>query len=152
VARAELLDPMADALRRLGLVRAVVVHGHGGLDEASLSGPNELRLVENGEMRTEFVDPWELGLSRAGADELKGGDVATNARILEQVLRGQGSNAQRDVVALNTALVLWAAGQSASVAEGLERSAEALASGTPWARLDMLREALAAPSMGDAGG
>jgi anthranilate phosphoribosyltransferase len=152
VARTELLDPMADALRRLGLVRAVVVHGHGGLDEASLSGPNELRLVENGEVRTEFVDPWELGLTRAGAEELRGGDVATNARILEQVLRGQGSEAQRDVVVLNTALVLWAAGRVESVAEGLGRAAEALDSGAPWRRLDMLRGALAASASGDAGG
>ena len=152
VARPELLDPMADALRRLGLERAVVVHGHGGLDEASLSGPNELRLLEKGEIRTEYLDPWELGLTRAGLEDLRGGDVATNATILEHVLRGDGSDAQRDVVILNAALVLWAAGVVGTLRDGLERAAESLASGAPWRRLDILRAALAAPASGDAAG
>ncbi|NDC15924.1 MAG: anthranilate phosphoribosyltransferase, partial [Synechococcaceae bacterium WB9_2_170] len=62
VARVELLDPMAEALARLGLARAVVVHGPGGLDEASLAGPNDLRLVTAGSVRSELLDPQALGL------------------------------------------------------------------------------------------
>jgi anthranilate phosphoribosyltransferase len=61
VGAAELLDPMAEALARLGVQRAVVVHGHGGLDEASLSGANDLRLVEAGQVRADQLLPASLG-------------------------------------------------------------------------------------------
>ncbi|MCP9883876.1 anthranilate phosphoribosyltransferase [Synechococcus sp. ATX 2A4] len=143
VARADLLDPMADALCRLGLERAVVVHGHGGLDEASLSGPSELRLVEQGQIRSLSLDPTALGLAAAPVEALAGGDVATNQRILAAVLQGEGSSAQRDVVALNTALVLWAAARAESVEDGLAQALAALAGPAPWQRLEGLRAALA---------
>ena len=87
VARPDLLDPMAEALRRLGQRRAVVVHGHGGLDEATLSGPSELRLLEDGEVRRDWLDPAALGLAPADLEALRGGDVAANRAILEAVLR-----------------------------------------------------------------
>ncbi|MCT0198280.1 anthranilate phosphoribosyltransferase [Synechococcus sp. CS-1325] len=143
VARPGLLEPMAEALNRLGLERAVVVHGHGGLDEASLSGPSELRLVEKGEIRHLQLDPLAMGLAAAPSEALGGGDLETNRRILEAVLRGGGSSAQRDVVALNTALVLWAAGRAATLQEGLDQAQRSLASEAPWQRLLALRQALA---------
>ncbi len=145
VARAELLDPMAEALARLGLERAVVVHGPGGLDEASLVGPNQLRLVTAGVVRSELLDPEALGLERAPIEALAGGDLATNAQILEAVLQGQGTRAQQDVVALNAALVLWAAGRVEAVADGLPLAQQALAQGLGWQKLVALRAALAAP-------
>ncbi|MEN9387143.1 MAG: anthranilate phosphoribosyltransferase, partial [Cyanobacteriota bacterium] len=103
VGAADLLDPMADALARLGLQRAVVVHGHGGLDEASLSGPSQLRLVEAGRVRAEMITPASVGLAEAPMQALAGGELADNQAILEAVLQGRGTAAQRDVVALNAA-------------------------------------------------
>ncbi|MBD2423288.1 anthranilate phosphoribosyltransferase [Cyanobium sp. FACHB-13342] len=148
VAREDLLDPMAEALARLGLRRAVVVHGHGGLDEASLAGVNALRLVEAGSVRADQLDPETLGLQRAPIDALAGGDLSTNRSILEAVLQGRGSQAQADVVALNAALVLWAAGLADSVAEGLVQARQALASGQAWSALERLRAALPTPAAG----
>ncbi|MFM8603927.1 MAG: anthranilate phosphoribosyltransferase [Cyanobium sp.] len=142
VARPDQLDPMAEALALLGPGRAVVVHGHGGLDEATLSGPSQLRLVERGAVRHDLLDPEALGLEPAPLPALIGGDLATNRLILEAVLQGGGSRAQREVVALNTALVLWAAGRAASPAEALPQALEALAAGQPWQRLERLRAAL----------
>jgi len=142
VARPDLLDPMAEALRRLGQERAIVVHGHGGLDEASLSGPSELRLLENGEIRREVLDPAALGLAEASMQAIAGGDLEDNRRILEQVLQGRGSPAHSDVVALNAALVLWAAGLSDTIAEGLQRSRASLAAAEPWQRLLALKDSL----------
>jgi len=142
VARADLLDPMAEALSRLGMQRAVVVHGHGGLDEATLSGSSELRVLEQGSIRQERLDPLALGLQLAPAEAIAGGDLATNRQILEAVLSGQGSAAQRDVVALNSALVLWVAGRCDGFADGLALAQQALAAGTPWQRLLRLRQAL----------
>jgi anthranilate phosphoribosyltransferase len=142
VARPELLEPMAEALVQLGLERAVVVHGHGGLDEASLSGASELRLVEHGAIRRQLIDPAAMGLELAPLAALAGGDLETNRQILEAVLRGGGSAPQRDVVALNTALVLWAAGGTPSLQEGVVQARARLASGAGWQRLLSLRQAL----------
>jgi anthranilate phosphoribosyltransferase len=134
---------MADALARLGVERAVVVHGHGGLDEASLGGPSSLRLIEAGAVRSAVVEPEPLGLTAAPLAALVGGDVATNRAILEAVLQGRANAAQRDVVALNAALVLWAAGQVETVAEGVPLALQAMASGAAWQRFEALRQALA---------
>ncbi len=148
VARPELLDPMADALARLGLRRAVVVHGAGGLDEASLQGSNQLRLVEGGSVRAETLDPLSLGLEPADNAALAGGDLATNRAILEAVLQGRGTAPQQAVVTLNAALVLWAAGVVDSIAAGCTQAAAALADGRAWGRLEALRTALPAPAGG----
>ena len=148
VARPELLDPMAEALARLGLERAVVVHGHGGLDEASLSGVNELRLVDHGTIRSESLDPASLGLTPAPLSALAGGDLQTNARCLEAVLRGEGPEPHTEVVALNTALVLWAARSCDDLADGLSAARRVLAEGEPWRRLQALAAALPQPAAG----
>ena len=143
VAKKDLLDPMAGALQRLGLERAVVVHGAGGLDEASLAGPNDLRFIEAGAIRSLQLSPDELGLATADLEALTGGDLDCNQTILQQVLQGRGKPAQRDVVALNTALVLWAAGIDKDLSSAAARAAEALDQGLPWTRLEVLRQHLA---------
>ncbi len=148
VARPELLDPMAQALAQLGLSRAVVVHGEGGLDEASLAGVNQLRLVEHGQVHSQSLEPVSLGLAHAPVEALQGGDLSRNRDILEAVLQGRGTQAQADVVALNTALVLWAAGVASSVAEGVEQSTAALENAAGWQRLESLRAVLSAPPDG----
>ena len=143
VAKKDLLDPMAGALQRLGLERAVVVHGAGGLDEASLAGPNDLRFIEAGAIRSLQLSPDELGLATADLEALKGGDLDCNQTILQQVLQGRGKPAQRDVVALNTALVLWAAGIDTDLSSAAARAAESLDQVLPWTRLEALRQHLA---------
>ena len=148
VARPDLLDPMADALARLGQGRAVVVHGHGGLDEATLSGPSELRLLEGGTVRREMLDPRALGLEPAPMAAIGGGDLEQNRQLLSAVLQGKGDQARTDVVALNTALVLWTSGLAPSIAEALPRALDCLNSGLPWQRVEALRAALASPAAG----
>ncbi len=143
VAKAELLDPMANALKELGLTKAVVVHGAGGLDEASLDGPNEIRLLENGKVTTNTIDAKEMGLSRAPIYALKGGDLSVNQNILVSVLKGEGTDPQRDVVALNTSLVLWAAGLEKDISSGLTTALNCLEGGLPWQKLEDLKTALA---------
>ena len=142
VAKKELLDPMAEALRGIGLKRAVVVHGAGGLDEASLEGPNSIRLLNNGEISSFMIDPSEYGLSSASLNELKGGDLEINKEILVSTLQGKGSQAQRDVVALNTALVLWAAQLNDDLQLGLHNAIDSLNNGKPWEQFKKLKLAL----------
>ena len=143
VARADLLDPMAGALHQLRLDRAVVVHGAGGLDEASLAGANELRMVEAGQpIATRSVSPDDLGLAAAPLEALRGGDLADNQRILENVLKGQATVAQMDVVAFNTALVLWVAGVELDLKTAARRASDTLREGLPWQKLQGLQRAL----------
>jgi anthranilate phosphoribosyltransferase len=142
VAKLELLDPMAEALQQLGLKRAVVVHGAGGLDEASLEGPNQVRILENGTVRSDCLSASDFGLTPAPLESLRGGDLQTNQQILEAVLRGEAPEAHRDAVALNTALVLWAAGVESDLTEGVKQALRSLAEGQPWHRLVSLRDAL----------
>jgi anthranilate phosphoribosyltransferase len=143
VARADLLDPMAGALHQLRLDRAVVVHGAGGLDEASLAGANELRMVEAGQpIATRSVSPEDLGLAAAPLEALRGGDLADNQRILENVLKGQATAAQMDVVAFNTALVLWVAGVELDLKTAARRASDTLREGLPWQKLQGLQRAL----------
>ncbi len=142
VAKAELLDPMAFALQSLGLHRAVVVHGAGGLDEASLDGENSLRLIQDGVVRQSNVDPKEMGLTNSSIQSLKGGDLCTNRQILISVLQGKGTQAQTEVVALNTALVLWAAGISDELVDGVTVALSAMKEGKPWQKLLDLKNAL----------
>ena len=146
VAREDLLDPMAEALLRLGQRRAVVVHGCGGLDEATLAGPSPMRLLRDGVIQQEWLDPAALGLAVAPLEALAGGGLEENRAILEAVLQGAGTGPQRDVVALNGALVLWAAGLEDTIAAGLDRARSSLASGAPWQRLLALRDALGEPA------
>jgi anthranilate phosphoribosyltransferase len=134
---------MAGALQRLGLSRGVVVHGHGGLDEASLSGSNELVLIEGGAQRSLSLDPVDLGLTSAPLAALAGGDLECNQRLLQALLAGEGSLAQREVVALNSALVLWSAGLVEDWSEGIEAALAALACGAPWQMFERLGQALA---------
>ncbi len=142
VASKELLDPVAEALQKLGHKRAVVVHGAGGIDEASLAGVNHLRLLENGLIRELCLDPSDLGLTNSCLDDLRGGGLEVNKQILVAVLQGEGSSAQENVVALNSALVFWAAGIQNDFTKGVQMAKDSLSKGLPWERFEMLQKAL----------
>ncbi len=142
VAKNELLEPMGEALQKLNLKKAVVVHGAGGLDEASLESINQVRFIENGEMRSELLNPIDLGLDQAPVEDLKGGDLETNKQILSAVLQGKGTKAQLHVVALNTALVLWAADVQNDLKVGVIQALNSLREGQPWHLLQQLQAEL----------
>ncbi len=142
VAKAELIDPMANALKLLGLRRAVVVHGSGGLDEASLCGVNEMRLIVDGQVSPATLDPSEIGLTYSSIEALKGGDLLENQIILSSVLKGKGTQPQLEVVALNTSLVLWATGIEEDFKSGVVLALDCLKAGRPWERLEDLKSAL----------
>jgi anthranilate phosphoribosyltransferase len=134
---AALVPVLADALVRLDARRAFVVHGAGGLDELSPAGPNLVCEVDGGSIREYELDPVELGVPRCDPAELRGGDPATNAQALRDVLAGSGGG-HRDAVLLNAAGGIAAAGHAADLREGLEVARETVDSGAAAARLDEL--------------
>ena len=130
-------ERMARVLAARGGERALVVHGHDGLDELTTTTTSSLLELVDGEVRETTVDPGELGLAFVDMGALKGGDAATNASLARAVLAGE-PGPHRDIVALNAAAGLLVAGVAADLADGLARAVEALESGAAAAALDRL--------------
>lgn len=143
VAKADLLDPISIALKGMGLKRAVVVHGAGGLDEASLAGPNQFRFLDKDIIRSESINPNELGLTEISNESLKGDDLKTNSQILRSLLKGEGNKYHKEVVALNTALVLWVSGAEDDLTLGVKRSLDCLNTNKSWLLFKQLKDFLA---------
>lgn len=135
VYNARLVPLVAEAMTYLGVQHGFVVHGEGGLDELSLSGPSLVAAVQSpGQILTYNVSPKELGLTRAPLSALVGGvSAAENAVILQHVLGLDGTTPEtsprRDVVVLNTAAVLVAAGLADSLSAGAAMATESISSG-----------------------
>jgi anthranilate phosphoribosyltransferase len=123
-----LARPMAEALAALGKRAAFVFRGHDGLDELTTTAPSAVFEVRDGEV-TEFeLDPLDLGIERADRDELRGGTVADNVAIANAVLTGE-TGPRSDIVALNAAAALVAAGAAPDLAAGLSMAREVLSTG-----------------------
>jgi anthranilate phosphoribosyltransferase len=119
VADPALLDLVPGALRELGHLRALVVHGEPGMDEVSPIGTTRVaELMDGGQIRTYEVSPASVGLEAAKVEELAGGDPLRNAAIIECVLAGE-KGGTRSAVILNAAAALLAA----DVAESWEDAA-----------------------------
>jgi anthranilate phosphoribosyltransferase len=140
VADPNLLDAIALTLRELGVERALVVHG-SGLDEVALHGPTRAVRLEHGETHELIITPYDAGLLPAPASSLEGGDPQENAERLRTLLSGDGSAAERDMVALNAGALLMTAGRSSHLKHGTALALEALASGSALDRLEAFIEA-----------
>jgi anthranilate phosphoribosyltransferase len=134
---AELVEKLAEALSMLGLRRALVVHGNDGLDEITITGPTRIAEVRDGQVHSYEVTPEEFGLRRATLDDISGGDAACNAGLIREVLAG-GKSARRDVVVLNAAAALVAAGRADHLRDAIPLAAVAIDSGAAAQKLDAL--------------
>ena len=127
VADGAMATKMADVLQRLGVERAIVFHASDGMDELSVASPSTV--IEIDGRRKEYeLDPVELGLSRAPVEAMRGGGPEENARLAREVLGG-AKGPRRDVVLLNAAAALRAAGLAEEWKDGLGLAAEAIDSG-----------------------
>lgn len=118
-----------------GAERALVVYGHDGLDELTITTTSTVHELRDGEVRTYEVDPRSLGLAGGSLGDLRGGDAATNARLAHQVLDGK-PGPQADIVVLNAAAGLVAAGMVDDLAEGVDAARSSLIDGKAVAALD----------------
>jgi anthranilate phosphoribosyltransferase len=132
-----LVEKLAEALRRLGLKRVLVVHGMDGLDEITLARETLVAELRNDRFQTYYVQPEEFGLTRAPLSAIAGGDAKRNAKIIREVLAGKKS-ARRDIVVLNAAAALVAAGKAATIKDGLPLAQQSIDSGAARAKLEAL--------------
>jgi len=135
----DLVERLALALKMLGLHRALVVHGADGLDEISISGSTRIGEVRGEWFRVYEITPEQFGLERAPLGAITGGDLKTNAGIIHEILRGERSP-RRDVVLMNAAAALVAAGRADSLAEAMPLAVQSIDSGAARTKLEKLVE------------
>ena len=134
-----LCTPFAHALDKLGATHAWVVHGDGGLDEASTTGPTQVSALAGGKVSEFTIAPGDIGLKQVAMDSLIGGSAEQNAKSLLEVLDGK-DGPYRDIVVFNAASALVAGGFADDLAQGAARAAGAIESGAARAALSKLVE------------
>jgi anthranilate phosphoribosyltransferase len=133
----DLIDLVAATLAELGVQRAFVVHGAGGLDEISLAGETLIAEVKDGSVRRFTVTPEDFGVSRAPIDSVRGGTAQENAATIRDIFAGK-AGPQRDIVIANAAAALVAAGVGSDFGDGAQLAGAALASGAAKEKLEAL--------------
>lgn len=137
VYRSDMLLMLAAVLQKLGRKRAVLIHGAGGMDEASLAGENHAVLLEDGEIVPFSLLPEDTGLPSYSIEEIKGSGANENAQILLDVLNGI-PGAHRDTVLLNAGLAILANGKAKTIQEGIAIAKESIDSGKAMEKLQFL--------------
>ena len=135
----ELVEKLAEALSMLGLRRALVVHGLDGLDEITITGVTRIAEAREGLVRSYEVEPEEFGMTRGTLQDIAGGNAAENAAIIRAILHGEKSP-RRDVVLLNSAAALVAAGRADHIGAAVPLAAKSIDSGAAAGKLDALEK------------
>ena len=135
----EVMDLVAAALVELGVERAFVVHGAGGLDEISLAGESMVAEVRGGTVRRFLVTPEEFGVARAPLEAIRGGTAEENAALIRRILDDESGPA-RDIVVINAAAALVAAGVADNFLEAAGFASFVISSGAAREKLASLAE------------
>ncbi|OGX27683.1 MAG: anthranilate phosphoribosyltransferase [Omnitrophica WOR_2 bacterium RIFCSPHIGHO2_02_FULL_48_11] len=135
----DLIEPMAHVLKNLGLKRALVVHGSDGLDEITVTGKTFVSEFNGRSVMSYDIDPQELGVKRYSIADIRGGDLKTNVRIINQVFDGM-AGAHRDIVALNAAYALYTAEKVDTINKGIRLAEKSIDSGQAGEKLEQLKE------------
>jgi anthranilate phosphoribosyltransferase len=134
-----LVEPMARVLANLGVKRAMVVHGHDGLDEVSLTTKTTVCEVNDGKVNSFFLDPHQFGFEYCKPEELTGGDPVTNADIARKILSGE-KGPKRDIVLLNSAVCLYMSYNNMTMRECVRLAADTIDSGKAMEQLNKFIE------------
>ncbi len=130
-----LVEPLARVLCNLGIKKAMVVHGHDGLDEISLTTSTTVCEVNNGKLNSFFLDPRQFGFEYCRPQDLMGGDPQENARIAREILSGE-KGPKRDTVLLNSAVCLYMYYDNITLRECVRMAADTIDSGKAMEQLN----------------
>ncbi len=134
----ELTETFAEVLKKLGSRRVLVVHGHDGMDEITLTTTTRCSELKDGRIKTYDIDPAAYFESYCANEELEGGAPADNAKITRGILEGKITGPKRDIVLINSAASLLAANRCADLADGIRQSARSIDSGAALDKLERL--------------
>lgn len=139
VYRKDLVIKVAEILKSLGSQHALIVHSEDGLDEFSISAPNHIAELKNGNISEYIVSPIDVGLPISSLSEVLGGNMLENAQIIKDILLGKIIGPKLDIVLLNSAAGLLVAGAALNFQEAIEIAREAISSGKTAALLTQLQ-------------
>ncbi|MHC4244554.1 MAG: anthranilate phosphoribosyltransferase [Planctomycetota bacterium] len=139
VAEEGLMEMMAEALKMLGTRYAMVVHS-GGLDEISTLTTTKILELKDGQITSKELNPKELGIELADIEDLTVTDAKTSAAVLREILSGKESGPRKDIVILNAAAAIIAAGMADDFASAIKTAAESISTGKASASLEKLIE------------
>jgi len=135
---ADLTEPLAQVLGKLGSKRALVVHGEGNLDELTVTGETKVSELNDGKVINYAINPESLGLKKASIEDLRGGkDSEESADQMIKVLGGE-KGPKRDMVLLNSGAALMASGLCADLKSGIAKAADTIDSGAALEKLEQL--------------
>jgi anthranilate phosphoribosyltransferase len=136
----ELLRLLVEALRELGHVHALVVHGEPGMDEVSPSGATRVAELAGGRITEYQLSPSELGLEPAPEQELAGGTPEDNAALIRSLLSGERTGGALTATLLNAGAAIYVSGRVSSIQEGVGAAARSIDTGAALTKLEALRE------------
>ncbi|SFS49134.1 anthranilate phosphoribosyltransferase [Halostagnicola kamekurae] len=134
----DLVPVLANALARMDIDRALVVHG-AGTDEIAIHGETVAAMVDGSSVETRTFDPVDIGLETHDIGDIAGGTPEANAADLRGIVDGSVTGAKRDVILANAGAAIYAAGEADSLEEGAAIAGDAIDSGDAAAKLDLLR-------------
>ena len=130
-----LVEPLASVLVNLGVKRAMVVHGHDGLDEITLTGSTKICEVNGGIINSYFITPEQFGLACCKIEDLVGGNPKENAKITRKILAGE-KGPKRDIVVLNAAFCLYMGKKNITMRDSIKSIQDTLDSGAAQAKME----------------
>ena len=136
----KLVEPLAKVLSNLGTKRGFTLYGDG-LDEATVCGKTTLCEINNGTFKSFEISPEDVGLKTYPFDDIKGGTPEKNAKITLDILSGKETGAKLDIVLLNSALAIYAAGKADSIKDGVEKARNIISDGLALKKLEEFKSA-----------
>ncbi|MCF7956087.1 MAG: anthranilate phosphoribosyltransferase, partial [Phycisphaerae bacterium] len=137
VADVKLMDKIAEILKRLGIKHAMVVHSEG-LDEISTMSPTKILQLKNGRITSMEIKPEDFSMAIASFEDLKGADAETNARIVRNIIEGKETGPKKDIVVLNAAAAIIAAGLADNFETAIKTADESITTGKAKNALEIL--------------
>lgn len=136
----ELVEPLAQVMAKLGVVRGMVVYGQDKLDEISMSAPTSVCEIRDGWFQSYEITPEQFGYTRCSKEELAGGTPEENAEITKAILRGEERGAKRCAVCLNAGAAIYIAGKAQSMEEGVRMAEKIIDDGSAMKKLEQFIE------------
>ena len=136
----ELVEPLAQVMAKLGVVRGMVVYGQDKLDEISMSAPTSVCEIRDGWFQSYEIAPEQFGYTRCTKEELTGGTPKENAEITRKILSGEDRGAKRCAVCLNAGAAIYIAGKAATMEEGVRMAERLIDEGAAAAKLEQFIE------------
>jgi len=139
VADEKLMSLVADALKLLGVSRAMIVHSEG-MDEISTAGITKIAELKDGQVANKELNPQQMGIPAGDMEELKSVDAETSAKILSNILGGTETGGRKDIVVLNAAAAIITGGLADDFKSGIEAAETSIAQGKAMECLEQLIE------------